>query len=118
MARRSASSLISRRTAASRNTNASSSSSFCPSGLSARSFSHFSDSGVTLISVGGRRFRALVDFFTVILSVIRPQAASFSLGLRPARDARRTSRSRLNCPILPRSMSDTRACVMRNALAA
>jgi len=62
VARRSASSLISRRTAASTNTIASSSSNFCPSGLSALSFSHFSDSGVTLSSVGGRRFRAPGDF--------------------------------------------------------
>ena len=118
MAHRSASSLISRRTAASTNTIASSSSNFCPSGLSALSFSHFSDSGVTLSSVGGRRFRAPVDFFPVIIYFPRPYFASFSLGLSPARDARRTSISRLNCPILPRLMSDTRACVMRNALAA
>lgn len=118
MARRSASSLISRRTAASTNTIASSSSNFCPSGLSALSFSHFSDSGVTLSSVGGRRFRVPVDFFPVIICFPRPYFASFSLGLSPARDARRTSISRRNCPILPRLMSDTRACVMRNALAA
>ena len=45
-------------------------------------------------------------------------AASFSLGLSPARDAKRTSMSRLNCPILPRLISDTRDCVMPSALAA
>jgi hypothetical protein len=118
VARRSASCLISRRTAASTNTIASSSSNFCPSGLAALSFSHFSDSGVTLISVGGRRFRALFDFFSVIVSVPWRYAASFSLGLSPARDARRTNISKLNCPILPRLMSDTRAGVMRNVLAA
>ena len=31
-----------------------------------------------------------------------PYAASFTFGLSPARDAKRTSMSRLNCPILPR----------------
>ncbi len=46
------------------------------------------------------------------------QAASFTLGLSPARDAKRTSMSKLNCPILPRLISDTRACVIPSALAA
>ena len=45
-------------------------------------------------------------------------AASLTFGLSPARDASRTSMSRLNWPILPRLMSDTRACVMPSALAA
>jgi hypothetical protein len=47
-----------------------------------------------------------------------PYAASFTFGLSPARDANRTSMSKLNCPIFPRLISDTRACVIPSALAA
>jgi hypothetical protein len=97
---------------------ASSSSSCAPSGLAARSFSHFSDSGATLNSVFCHRFRALVDFFSVIVSFPRPYAVSFNFGLSPARDARRTTMSKLNCPTLPRLISDTRTCVILKVFAA
>jgi hypothetical protein len=45
----------------------------------------------------------------LMLDLSPSYAASFILGLSPARDAKRTSISRLNCEILPRLISDTRA---------